>query len=116
MSSGFKLIKSATWEEFISVFFMFGKLGFLVLFLLSDGKLCVFYFILVMILWLILKMPKYTGPSKLLTNFKSQESLYEEIGYDQDDLIVGLKAEQHFKDIRKKKKTIKEKHQEKHLA
>jgi len=55
MSLVFKLIKAASWEEFIAMLFMFSKLGFIVLFAFIDLRYCVFYTIFCMILWLLLQ-------------------------------------------------------------
>jgi len=46
-------------------------------------------------------MPKYSEPSKLI-QCKSSDDLYEHLGFEENELIIGLKAEEHFK---KQKKT-----------
>lgn len=55
MSLGFKLVKSVTWEEFISLGFMFTKLGGIVLFAFMDYRLAVYYALICFVLWLVLK-------------------------------------------------------------
>ena len=93
------------------MFFMFTKLGSIVLFMFVDRRFAVFYGLLCFVLWLILKQPKYSGPSKLIRGFKSTDEFFEEIlGYEQSKLIVGLKAEQHFaaeQKLRRKGKATK---------
>ena len=66
MSLGFKLVKTSTWEEFIGVSFMLAKAGNMSLFWFADRRACVFYGIWCLMVWLILKMPKYSGKSKII--------------------------------------------------
>lgn len=54
MSLGFKLIRAATWEEFLALFFMFGKLGFLVLYILNSHRMAWLYGGLCAITWVAL--------------------------------------------------------------
>lgn len=55
MSLMFKLIKSASWEEFIAMFFMFSKLGSIIMFAFIDMRYCIFYMVACLILWLVLQ-------------------------------------------------------------
>ena len=55
MSLAFKLMKAATPEEGVAMFFMFTKLGSIVLFMFVDRRFAVFYGLLCFVLWLILK-------------------------------------------------------------
>lgn len=104
MSLGFKLIKATTPEEFVANLFMFSKLGSVVLFLFVHPRLSIFYTLLCFVLWLILKQPKYSGPSKLVKRFRSNDEFFEDIlGYEADEMVVGLKAEQHAEAERKRR-------------
>ena len=69
MSLGFKLVKASTWEEWIGMTFMFGKLGSLILFYFEDMVKCVYYGLLCLILWLALMQPKFKGKSKIINSF-----------------------------------------------
>ena len=80
---------------------MFSKLGSIILYAFIDMRYAVFYMIFCLILWLVLQMPKYSEPSKLI-QCKSSDDLYEHLGFEENELIIGLKAEEHFK---KQKKT-----------
>ena len=69
---------------------MYSKIGFLALFFVNNLRYFILYLALILILWLIVAHPRYRGPSKLIT-FSSSEQFYDDIlGYQADDLIVGL--------------------------
>lgn len=109
MSLVFKIMKSATPEEAISTGFMFAKLGTMALFFFVDFRLGVLYSVLCFVLWVILRQPKYNGPSKMIY-CKSTDQFFEELlGYDESRLIVGLRAHKYYKDVRKSKKSGKAK-------
>ena len=63
------------------------------LFLFVETKYAIFYAIYCFVLWLVLKQPKYKGKSKMIKP-KNLEQFYDEIlGFEEDQLVVGLKAE-----------------------
>lgn len=64
-SLAFKFHKANTIEEFVGNALMLSKLACLVLFSFVDYRYSAFYGILCLILWLVLKAPKYNGPSKI---------------------------------------------------
>ena len=104
MSLTFKLLKAATWEEWISLSFMFGKLGFLVLLVMNNQRLAIMYASICLITWLLLRMPRYSGPSKVV-KIATQDQFYDDIlGYEPEELILGLAAD---KEREKKTKAIK---------
>ena len=94
-----KYIRSITWEEFISSFFLFSKLGFFILFLMNDRKWSLFYFVLCLVIWMTMQQPKYRGPSKLKKTLSVEQFYSELLGYEYEDLIIGFDAD----DLRKKK-------------
>ena len=79
------------------MFFMYLKLGFIVLFLFENPTYAAFYGILCFILWIGLKQPKYTGKSKIIKTLSPTHFFEEILGYQEDDLILGLKADQYYK-------------------
>ena len=92
MSIGFKLIKANTWEEFIANLFMFSKLAYAILFMFNNPRYGVLYMFLCFILWLTLHQPRYRGPSKM-KGISSSEQFYDEVmGYDESEIIIGLRA------------------------
>jgi hypothetical protein len=78
MSMAFKAVKANTWEEFVSVSFMYAKVAFIVLYLMSEPRSALFYSILCFVLWLILKQPIYNGPSKMV-KVRSGDHFYDDI-------------------------------------
>lgn len=107
MSLTFKLIKAATWEEWIALSFMFGKLGFLVLLVMNNQRLAIVYSSICLITWLVLRMPRYSGPSKVV-RITSIDQFYDDIlGYEQDELVLGLAAEKEREKQQKANKKLK---------
>ena len=107
MSLGFKFIKSSTWEEFIGISFMLAKSGCCSLFWFADTRACIFYLIWNLIVWLVFKMPKFNGKSKLINQFKSSTEFYEDVlEFEENELVIGVRAEKHYEDLRKKKKKM----------
>ena len=97
MSLFFKLIKAQTPEETVAMFFMYSKLGFTVLFFFVDTVYALMYAALCLVLWIAIRQPKYTGKSKM-NRTASPVHFYEHImGYEEDEMLVGLKAHEHFK-------------------
>lgn len=68
-----KYINSCSLELFFSYVFMYGKLGFLMLFVFSDVRLACWYFFACICLWLLLQNPRYTGKSKLIKPLSQNE-------------------------------------------
>ena len=58
--------KAVTMDLFLSQVFTFTKMTFIVLFLLMDFKYCAYYSLLVVVMWLTMKQPKYDGPKKIM--------------------------------------------------
>ena len=83
MSLLFKVMKSATPEESISTGFMFAKLGTMALFCFVDPRLGILYSLLCFVLWVILKQPKYTGPSKMIFCKSTDEFFEDLLGYNE---------------------------------
>ena len=79
------------------MFLMYSKLGFTVLFFFIDTVYAIMYTILCLVLWIAMRQPKYTGKSKIIRS-PSPPFFYEQImGYEEDDMVVGLKAHEYFK-------------------
>ena len=79
------------------MFFMYSKLGFTVLFFFVDTVYAILYALLCLILWIAIRQPKYTGKSKMIRT-PSPAHFYEQImGYEEDEMLVGLKAHEYFK-------------------
>ena len=107
MSLTFKLVKAATWEEWIALSFMFGKLGFLVLFVMNNNRLALIYAAVCLITWLTLRIPRYNGPSKVV-RVTSSDHLYDDIlGYEPEELVLGLTAEKEREKKQKANKKLK---------
>ena len=86
---------------------MYSKIGFLALFFVNNLRYFILYLALILILWLIVAHPRYRGPSKLIT-FSSSEQFYDDIlGYQADDLIVGLASQEYLKKKMKENKKLK---------
>jgi len=60
-----KFFKSITWEEWINNLFVYGKAGSALLFIFKDYRLGIWYIIFCVIVWIFIKIPHYTGPSKI---------------------------------------------------
>lgn len=103
MSLAFKYVKSSTLDEFVGVGIMFGKFANLVMFQLIDSRFTIYYSILCLVLWLILKQPKYSGPNKMI-KVTSSDHFYEILECDPSDLVIGHQAEKRHEQIQKQKK------------
>ena len=75
MSLAFKYVKCSTLDEFVGVAIMFGKFANMILFQFIDYRFTIYYVILCLVLWLVLKQPKYSGPN-LLVKFSSSDEFY----------------------------------------
>lgn len=104
MSIAFKFFKLSTWDEFVGTSITMSKLAVVVLYIFIDVKYAVFYCCLCLVLWVLLKQPKYRGPNKTV-KFKDSEEFYEQIlKYDETQIIVGQKSENYFKQRQKEMK------------
>jgi predicted membrane protein len=57
----------------VSQVFTFTKFAVLILFLLMDVRLAAYYGFLCVVLWMMLKQPKYEGPRKIMKIATRQE-------------------------------------------
>jgi hypothetical protein len=78
------LYLNPTWELFFANVFLYGKLTFGCLFMMTDLRLAGYYGLLTFLLWLV-SHPKYEGPSKII-KVKSLQELEELLGIEEDAL------------------------------
>ena len=65
------------------------------------------YLALITILWLILAHPRYRGPTKMIT-FGSSDTFFDDIlGYQEEELFVGLASQEYTKKKMKENKKLK---------
>jgi hypothetical protein len=60
-----KYVNSCTLELWLSYVFMYGKLGFIMLFSLADMRIACWYTFFCVCLWLMLQPPRFTETLKL---------------------------------------------------
>jgi hypothetical protein len=61
-----RLKRTSTWDEFLSIVFSFSHYAIMFLFYLIDFRYLAYYALIAFILWLVLKLPRYSGPSKIV--------------------------------------------------
>jgi hypothetical protein len=68
-----KMKKTASWDQFYSLCFTFGHVTEIILFMLIDRRLAAYYAAGAFILWMVLKQPRYNGPSNIVELKNKQE-------------------------------------------
>lgn len=68
-----KLFRSISWEEWIHNFFIYGKTASALLFVFQDYRLGIWYIIFCLMVWIFLRIPHYTGPSKMQEIFTEED-------------------------------------------
>lgn len=94
------LRKAATWELYFDRMFQYGKLACLFLFFTADKRIAVYYAICCFILWIVLKYPKYAGPSKLI-KAKTYDEFYDISGADPSASTATIVKERRAKSANK---------------
>lgn len=62
-----KLFRQYTsFKQILSEFFFYSKLGTIFLFFFLNYSYCIWYSILVVSVWVLVKVPRYSGPSKII--------------------------------------------------
>ena len=95
-----KYRRSCTWEHFLIQAFQYCKLAVLFLFFLVSPRLCAYYVIYILIVWVVSKNPVYRGSESMITKVTSHDHFYELIGGD----LHGKKKES--KDLSKMQHTM----------
>jgi len=78
-----KFKTSCSWELFLSNVFMYCKFAFILLFILSDGRVAFYYVLFCFILWLVSAYPKYDKASKII-KVQSRDHLCELLNMDDE--------------------------------
>ena len=105
----FKYLRANSIDEFVSMAFLYSKLGSAAALYFVDPSLAGYYAMLCIPFFFFLRQPMYRGPSKII-RVLSKEMLYKQIlgVNDERDLVLGVKAYELDKQQKKsnKKKTL----------